>query len=132
MKWTSLEAWAKLDRDVKERAAKFGEGIHFRGIAPNAVGDWLTSQVCATLAVPVLATPIVTWLLYPWLPQPDAWLYVVAGLMLLGMSLVARHEYKKKNLEALVVSDHSHAVRLGTNNVRDGPHDDQEPGSPTR
>jgi len=97
VKWTSLDAWYDLDKRAKNWFARLGTNVRFRGVAPEALNAWLTAQACLALAVPFVATPLVTWILYPWLPQPDAWLYEFAGVMLLGVALVASHEYKKRN-----------------------------------
>lgn len=102
MKWTSLEEWRRLDRDVKERFAKWEP--RFRGIPQEHVDLWLTYQMCAALALPFLLTPLVTWLIYPWLPQPEAWIHACAGMSLGVVSLAARHDYKKRIHSAPSVS----------------------------
>lgn len=103
MKWTSLEDWRRLDREVKERFARWEP--RFRGIPPEHTTVWLTYNVCAALAPPFLLAPLITWKLYPWLPQPDAWIYACVGMALGGVALAARHEYKNRTQSARVVSD---------------------------
>lgn len=129
MKWTNLDDWHELDRRVKERVARMGSDIRFRGVAPEALNAWLTSQVTLAVAVPLLAAPLVTWVLYSWLPQPDAWLYELAGVMLLGVALAAHHEYKKLNATAPMHSDHSPAAAQITGELRGKSHEDHHPGS---
>lgn len=89
-----LAYWRELDARVKRRLAAW-TARPFPGM-PRVGGEhWLTRQVTLALAPAFLLTPLVTWVLYPWLPQPEWWLYEGAGLMLLGVALVAHTEYKK-------------------------------------
>lgn len=102
MKWTTLAWWHEQDRRLKERVANMQEP-RFRGVPRGAVGAWLMSQLCFAMAIPFLLTPIVTRLLYPWLPQQDAWIYILAGAMLLAASLAAHRECQRaRDAEGMV------------------------------
>lgn len=94
MKLTSLEAWRELDARVKHR---FDELTRWRPPgAPSLGADaWMSRQAAVAIATPFLLTPLITWILYPWLPQQDWWLYESTGVMLLGVAFVANTEYKK-------------------------------------
>lgn len=103
MKWTSLAAWHDLEARLKTRLDEWTRHP-FPGM-PKVGGDaWLTRQVALALAPAFLLTPIATWILYPWLPQPEAWLYEATGVMLLGVSFVAHTEYKRAQLHAALLS----------------------------
>lgn len=94
MKWRSLDEWYRVERELKERIDACTKRPF--PAMPEIGGErWLTRQITLALAPPFLLAPIVTWLLYPWLPQPEAWLYEAAGLMLLGVAFVAHADYRK-------------------------------------
>lgn len=99
MKLTSLHDWYELDARVKRRIARLS-AWRPPGAPAKGADAWMARQAALATAAPFLLTPLVTFLLYPWLPQRDAWLYELAGLMLLGVALVAHIEYKKAQAEA--------------------------------
>lgn len=105
MKWTNLAEWHRLDREVKAWLDRATD-LRFKGVPPQSLNAWLTAQVCFAIAIPLLLTPLVTMLLYPWLPQPDRWLYGLTGVGLLCVSLGAYHEYKKRAHETPALSEH--------------------------
>lgn len=100
-----LAYWRDLDARVKARLDAW-MSRPFPGAPKHGTEYWIARQACLALAPPFLLAPLVTWLLYPWLPQPEAWLYEAAGMMLLGVALVAHTEYKKAQERAGDVSVH--------------------------
>lgn len=99
-----LAYWRALDLRVKRRVGEWLDRP-FPG-APRVGTDWwMARQVSLALAPPFFLAPVITTILYPWLPQPSAWLYVATSLMLLGVAFVAHTEYKKACDAALVVSE---------------------------
>lgn len=94
MRWRSLAEWHRVERDLKGRLDRLTKRPF--PAMPEVGGEhWLTRQVTLALAPAFLLVPVVTWLLYPWLPQPEAWIYEAAGVMLLAVSFVAHTEYNR-------------------------------------
>lgn len=99
MKWTSLDDWHRADRALKDRLDAWTKRPF--PAMPEVGGEpWLLRQVTLALALPFLLAPPVTWFFYPWLPQPEAWLYEAAGAMLLGVAFVAHTDHRKAQQEA--------------------------------
>lgn len=99
-----LAYWRALDAKVKRCLVEIMDRP-FRAM-PKVGGElWLTRQITLALAPPFLLTPVATWMLYPWLPQPEAWLYEAAGVMLLDVAFVAHTDYKKAQQSAGELSE---------------------------
>lgn len=99
-----LAYWRDLDARVKRRFADW-LSRPLPGMPQEGGEHWLTRQATLWLAPAFLLTPLATRILYPWLPQPEWWLYEAAGMMLLGVALVAHTEYKKAQQSARDVSE---------------------------
>ena len=105
MKWTKLDEWYRVERELKERLDELTKRPF--PAMPDVGGEaWILRQVTLALAPPFFLAPLVTWLLYPWLPQPEAWIYEAAGMMLLCVAFVAHTDYKKAQQAAREVSGH--------------------------
>lgn len=100
-----LAYWRELDARVKRRLAEW-TSRPLPGMPARGGEHWLTRQATLWLAPAFLLTPLATWLLYPWLPQAEWWLYEAVGVMLLGVAVVAHTEYKKAQQSARDVSGH--------------------------
>lgn len=103
--WRELAYWYDLEARLKRRFDEITKRPF--PAMPHVGGEmWLLRQVTLALAPAFLLVPIVTWALYPWLPQPDWWIYESAGVALLTVAFVAHTEYKKAQHAATVVSEH--------------------------
>lgn len=104
MKWRSLDEWYRVERELKERLDALTQRP-FPAMPEIGGEHWLTRQVTLALAPAFLLAPLVTWLLYPWLPQREAWMYEAAGVMLLAAAYVAHADYKKAQRGARELSE---------------------------
>lgn len=84
--WLTLTWWSEQDHRVKTWFANFGANRH----------SWTEEERTRAIAQlghaigwSCLATPLITWWLYPWLPQPNAALFLLWGATSLSGSLVA-------------------------------------------
>lgn len=105
----NLAYWRALDADVKRRFDEWTKRP-IPGVPTLGTDAWVMRQVSLAFGVPLLLTPLVTLILYPWLPQPDGLVMLWMGMGALGVALAAHHEYKKAQQSGREVSEHPPAT----------------------
>lgn len=85
-RWLALAWWHERDARVKKWFVELGRDER---PWPEHERTRAIMLLCHAIGWPCLLTPLITWWMYPWLPQPDAALFYLWGAASLGGALLA-------------------------------------------